>query len=116
MLGGNDITSETSLSDLAQAIEALALQVEELTGGAVIILTVENRLQARNLSVERYKAIKNSTNRWLRKVLPNTKARCHPCGVMDGHLGPDGVHLNEAGNAALLETIIKLAEGWNNSQ
>lgn len=46
LIGGNDITSETFLQEVAQAIETLAQQVEDATSSLVIILTIKNRLQS----------------------------------------------------------------------
>lgn len=116
IIGGNDISESTSPRDLANAIQSLAQQVEELTHGSVIILTIENRLRPRRISGEKFKTIKNATNRWLRRVLPFTKTRCYPCGVMDEHLGADGVHLTPAGNIALLDNIVQLTKNWRLSQ
>lgn len=116
LIGGNDISGDTEPRELAKAIETLALEIEEATGGNTFILSLENRLKPRGLTSVRYKSIKNGVNRWLRKILPAAKPRFRPVGVMDEHLGPDGVHLNEAGNQALLNRMIELAEEWNRSQ
>lgn len=110
------ISGDTEPRELAKAIETLALEKEEATGGNTFILSLENRLKPRGLTSVRYKSIKNGVNRWLRKILPAAKPRFRPVGVMDEHLGPDGVHLNEAGNQALLNRMIELAEEWNRSQ
>lgn len=45
VIGSNNIMSQTTLQELAQATAALMKQVEHLTHVPVIILTIKNRLQ-----------------------------------------------------------------------
>lgn len=63
IIGSDNISSLTSPGDLANTIQNLVQQVEQLTRGSAIILIFENRLRLWRISSERFKAIKNSTNR-----------------------------------------------------
>ena len=108
LIGGNDINPTTQPRELATRIQALAQRVEEVTGSRVLICTIEVRLRPRGVSHQQFNAVKNATNRWLRRVLPYTKARCHPCGVKADHIGLDGIHLNEVGLARMMDTMFAM--------
>lgn len=109
LLGGNDINENTIPSELGREIAELALTVEELTGGACHIISIEPRLQPRGITPRRYKTVKNAVNRCLGR-LPDSKFRFHGMGIENEDLGSDGVHLNAEGSDILLHRLIELIE------
>ena len=95
--------------DLAHSIKDIALEIEAQTGGEAVILGLEHRTRPRGLSAEDYCKIKNGVNRWLRRVLPETKKRFEPIGVRRDELDFDGVHLNTTATGELFERIVRIA-------
>lgn len=111
LLGGNDIDENTVPSELGREIAELARKVEELTGGKCHIMSIEPRLQPRDITPGRYKTVKNAVNRCLGR-LPDSKSRFHGMAMENEDLGRDGVHLHAAGNDKLLRRLIELIEEY----
>lgn len=109
LIGGNDINDSSRPSELGREITAFALKVEELTRGACHIMSIEPRLNPRDITPCRYKTVKNAVNRCLGR-LPDSKYRFHGMGIENEDLGSDGVHLNAVGNDKLLHRIIEIIQ------
>ena len=108
MLGGNDITENTTPKDLALEIEQLVKEIEEATRGHCLIIGIESRVRPRGLSAETFNKIKNGVNRWLKRLLPYTRSRYHSMCMHKEEL-VDGVHLTLAAQDNLFKRVIQIS-------
>ena len=115
ILGGNDITAQSDLQELAEEIERLALEIEEKTGGGCKIIGIESRTNPRGMSPDQFNRAKNGVNRRLRRSLPYSKSRFIPMSMSKEELTlADGVHLGEAGSRKLLAFLMEQAYDYIN--
>ena len=108
VIGGNDIQTDTVPRDLANHIQDLCKEIEEVTGGHCIIIGIEKRSQPRNISEADYRRVKNAVNRWLHRQLPYTKTRFEPMAMVSEDLAWDGVHMTREGNERLFGRLVNL--------
>ena len=92
LIGGNDITPESSPRNIARSIIAVAKRIKDETGGEICILTIERRPNPCGVSFFRYNQQRNSINRFLKHRDPFTKNRLIFSEARDGD-SQDGVHL-----------------------
>ncbi|KAK3888373.1 hypothetical protein Pcinc_007573 [Petrolisthes cinctipes] len=109
VLGGNDINVDTKPNELSHKIKDLALLIEELTGADCLILSIEPRLQPRDISSGQYNTITRSVNRLLGRML-DSKSRFRGSGLQKEDLGYDGVHLSLEGNQKLFKKLINICK------
>ncbi|KAK3885041.1 hypothetical protein Pcinc_010695 [Petrolisthes cinctipes] len=105
VLGGNDINVDTKPNEFSHKIKDLALLIEELTGADCLILSIEPRLQPRDISSGQYNTTTRSVNRLLGRML-DSKSRFWGSGLQKEDLGYDGVHLSLEGNQQLLKNLL----------
>ncbi|VDI08064.1 Hypothetical predicted protein [Mytilus galloprovincialis] len=105
-VGGNDITPEASVKDIAENLIELAVEIQQQGVSQVIIGSVIIRLRPRNMSVSQYDNKRTKINKHLSEKTPQTagiKFWSHKC-FRHNHLR-DGVHLNDKGNEAFFFSI-----------
>lgn len=114
VLGGNDITPESDLVQLAQDIEDLAKEIEDKTGGHCKIVGVEKRTNPRGMSSARFNAARNGVNRRLKRQLKFARTRYMSMEMNEQELW-DGVHLKREANDRLLSLLVtKACEHFQN--
>lgn len=116
IFGGNDIDKQTHPKTLAQHREQLAQEIESRTGGIVRIVGIESRTNPWYVTPEEFNKIKNSINRFLKKVFPWSKVRYSSMNMSKEELTCDGVHLNREGCQALVKRLVEDAKQILNEQ
>ena len=104
IIGGNDITADSSPPNIARRIIDLAKRIKELTEGEVRIVSIERRPTPRGLSARRYNRQRNSINRFLKHRDNFTAGRLIFSEATDGD-SQDGVHLKESASHNLVKLI-----------
>ena len=112
LIGGNDITPQSSPSDIARAIIALAKRIKEEIGGEIRILTVERRPVPQGVSSIRYSHQRNFINRFLKHRDAFTKERLVFSKAKDQD-SQDGVHLRLRALDDLAHNIVQHTEGYD---
>ena len=114
IIGGNDITENTVIPNLAEKIIGVAKDVEDKAGGHCLIMGIESRFALSDFT--QYNKIKNGINRYLRWKTDFSKTRYRPMEMSKEDLAADGVHLTPLGSQKLYDLIVRTAEkhlGWD---
>ena len=109
IIGGNDIHHGIVPKDLAYAINDLAESVEQVTGGACMVVGIEKRPNPRGLSGKEFNTIRNGVNRWLKRDIPFTRARYMSMDTVQGDFRSDGIHLTQEASRRLLLKFIDVS-------
>ena len=104
LIGGNDISSNSSPPIIARSIINLAKKIKELTRGEVKIITVERRPVPRGITASCYNRQRTSINRYLKHRDSFTKGRIVFSEARDSD-SQDGVHLRESASCNLVNNI-----------
>ena len=104
LIGGNDITTNSSPPIIARSIISLAKEIKELTTGEVKIITVERRPVPRGVTASCYNRQRTSINRYLKHRDSFAKERIVFSEARDGN-SQDGVHLRESALCNLMNNI-----------
>lgn len=105
IIGGNDVQPDTEPRVLAEAIEALARELELDSGAHCIVVGLESRTSPWDITPAQYHKVKNGVNRRLRGQSAYMRDRYMPMCMSRESLDLDGVHLGHAGSSALRQRI-----------
>ena len=101
----NDIHHGIVPKELAYAMRDLSESVEQVTGGACMVVGIEKRPNPRGTSAKEYNTIRNGVNRFLKRDIPFTKIRYMSIDTGDSDFRSDGVHLTQEASRKLLSKI-----------
>ena len=112
-LGSNDISEVTEVNVLTQHIREIKEAIEESCDSVVRVVGVEPRHYVGEcpISATRYGSVMRAVNRKLAKSLPHKLIQFNNQWYID-NLAHDGVHFNEAGKQAIVDTFCEVIQDF----
>ena len=91
-IGGNDVKQNSEVREIASNILEIAERFEDI-GIPPLIMPLVNRDNPSGILVPKYRKIKNSVNRLIRRYYQSNNKKYNVINIENLELKPDGVHL-----------------------
>ena len=91
-IGGNDVKQNSEVRDIAENIVEIAEGFENI-GIPPLIMPLVNRDNPSGILVPKYRKIKNSVNRLIRRYYQSNYKKYNVINIENLELKPDGIHL-----------------------